>query len=126
MAKQADQGVGDQLSQRRGDAMSFYQIIRQAIIEKQVIIAMYDGRKRIMCPHVIGTNKEGREQALCYQFAGESKSRPIEPDGSPNNWRCIDIAKLSSVTVTDGEWHTAPNHSRPQTCVADVDVEVQF
>jgi len=106
--------------------MNPYQIIRQAIIDKKVIVAVYDGLERIMCPHVIGTNKQGREQALCYQFEGESKSRAIEPDGSPVNWRCIDIAKLSSVTARDGEWHSAPNHSRPQTCVANIDVEVQL
>ena len=106
--------------------MNPYQIIRQAIIDRRIIVALYKSRERVMCPHVIGTNKQGREQALCYQFAGESESRAIEPDGSPNNWRCIDIAKLSSVTTTEGEWHTAPNYSRPQTCVVNIDVEVQF
>ena len=106
--------------------MNPYQIIRQAILDKTIIVAVYDGLERIMCPHVIGTNKQGREQALCYQFAGDSRSRPIEPDGSPVNWRCIDIAKLGSVNTTTGPWHTAPNHSRPQTCVANIDVEVQF
>lgn len=106
--------------------MNFYQVIRQAILDKKIIVAIYDGLERIMCPDVIGTNKQGRQQALCYQFAGESRSRPIEPDGSPNNWGCIDLAKLSGVTVMDGDWHTAPNHSRPQTCVAYIDVEVQF
>lgn len=106
--------------------MNPYQTIRQAIIDKQIIVAMYDGLERIMCPHVIGKNKQGREQALCYQFAGESRSRPIEPDGSPVNWRCIDISKIASVRAIEGEWHTAPNHSRPQTCVAFIDVEVEF
>ncbi len=106
--------------------MNAYQIIRQAIINKKVVVATYDGLERIMCPHVIGTNKQGREQALCYQFAGESRSRPIEPDGSPVNWRCVEIAKLTNVSATDGDWHTAPNHSRPQTCVADIDVEVEI
>ena len=104
----------------------YYQIIRQAIIEKKIIVAMYDGLERIMCPHVIGTNRQGRPQALSYQFDGQSSSRPIQPDGSPVNWRCIDLSKLTSVEAIEGEWHTAPNHSRPQTCVANIDVEVQF
>jgi hypothetical protein len=80
----------------------------------------------VMCPHVLGLNKQGIQQALCYQFAGESKSRPIMPDGSPDNWRCIEIAKFLDVEIFDGPWHTAPNHSRPQTCVFRIDVEVQF
>lgn len=33
---------------------------------------------------------------------------------------------LSDVSVEDGAWHTAPNHSREQTCVDEIDVEVQF
>jgi hypothetical protein len=65
--------------------MDAYGIIRQAIIDQKTIVATYKGLERIMCPHVIGTNKQGRQQALCYQFGGESQSRPIEPDGSPTN-----------------------------------------
>jgi hypothetical protein len=78
-----------------------------------------------MCPHVLGT-KNGKTQALFYQFGGESNSRPIQPDGSPDNWRCIELAKLSNVSIIEGIWHTAPNHSRPQTCVGDVDVAVDY
>jgi hypothetical protein len=104
--------------------MAAYDVVRQAIVDKRIIKATYNGHERIMCPHVIGLNKQGRQQALCYQFAGESTSRPIEPDGSPVNWRCIEIAKLSDVVAVVGEWHTAPNHSRPQTCVATIDYEV--
>ena len=106
--------------------MTVYEIVRQAIIDKKILVATYGGLERIMCPHVIGTNKLGKQQALCYQFDGESNSRPIEADGSPVNWRCVEIAKLTDVRTRDGAWHTAPNHSRPQTCVANVDVEVQF
>jgi hypothetical protein len=104
--------------------MTPYQIIRQAILDKKTIVATYSNLERIMCPHVIGLNKRGQEQALFYQYAGDSASRPIEPDGSPVNWRCIEISKLSNISVRDGSWHTAPNHSRPQTCVAQIDVEV--
>ena len=102
-----------------------YQIVRQAIIEKKQIHATYSGLHREMCPHVIGT-KYGKQQALFYQFGGESSSRPIQPDGSKENWRCIEIAKLSNVRIVDGAWHTAPDHSRPQTCVGEIDVEVEF
>jgi hypothetical protein len=103
-----------------------YALIRQAILEKKAIYATYSGLHREMCPHVIGT-KNGKPQALFYQYGGESSSRPIQPDGSPDNWRCIEIAKLSNVQIADvGIWHTAPDHSRPQTCVGDVDVAVAY
>jgi hypothetical protein len=103
-----------------------YGLIRQAIIERKNIHALYNGQYREMCPHVIGLNRRDAQQALFYQFGGQSNSRPIQPDGSPENWRCIEIAKLSEVEVIDGAWHTAPNHSRPQTCVSNIDVEVEF
>ena len=102
-----------------------YSLIRQAIIDKQHVIGSYDGHYREMCPHVIGRNKEGRRQALFYQFAGTSKSG-LGPDGSGRNWRCIPVDDLLDVTVRPGEWHSAPTHSRPQTCVAYVDIEVRF
>lgn len=106
--------------------MNVYDLVRQAILQKKIVHATYDGLRREMCPHVIGLNRRGYQQALFYQFGGESRSRPIEPDGSPANWRCVEIAKLSDVQLFDGPWHTAPNHSRPQTCVYQVDVAVGF
>jgi len=104
-------------------ASATYQVVRDAIINKQIITATYNGHTRFMCPHAIGLGPTGREQALFYQFGGTSSSG-ISPPGSPNNWRCIPIAGLSNVKVSNGPWHTAPNHSRPQTCVRSVDVEV--
>jgi hypothetical protein len=102
-----------------------YQIVRQAIVERKAISAMYKGRYREMCPHVLGS-KFGKPQGLFYQFGGASNSRPIQPDGSPDNWRCLEIALLSNVTLLDSAWHTAPNHSRPQTCVGEVDVAISY
>ena len=57
---------------------SVYDLIRQAIIEKKQVVAIYNGHQREMCPHVIGT-KNGRQKALFYQFGGTSSSRPIVP-----------------------------------------------
>jgi hypothetical protein len=99
-----------------------YEIVRDAIVNRKIVTATYRGKKRVLCPHVIGT-KNGRRQALFYQFAGESSSG-LGPDGDPENWRCMFLDELSAVTAEVGDWHTAPNHSRPQTCVGQIDVEV--
>jgi hypothetical protein len=101
-----------------------YQMIRQAIIDKDIVVATYHGHVREMCPHVIGT-KRGRAQALFYQFSGSS-TIALAPDGSPSNWRCVIVDELTEVSVrkSTGEWHTASNYSRPQTCVDRIDVEV--
>ena len=98
-----------------------YSIIRKAIINREQVIATYDGYECEMCPHVLGT-KNGRQQALFYQFGGGSK-RGLRALRSTDNWRCIPIDGLQDVRTKKGKWHTAP-HSRPQTCVDAVDVEV--
>lgn len=101
-----------------------YDLIAEAIKNKKQVIAMYKGKLREMCPHVLG-RKNGKEQALFYQFGGESSSSIIIP-GSESNWRCIQLDGLTNVSLRDGDWHTADNHSRNQTCVDDIDFEVSF
>jgi hypothetical protein len=102
-----------------------YRIIRQAIVDKHVVVASYRGYVREVCPHVIGT-KSGHGQALLYQFAGGSKSG-LKPDGSPDNWRCVHVEELSDVSIKKSgrEWHTASNYSAMQTCVHEIDVKVE-
>jgi hypothetical protein len=102
-----------------------YALIRNAILNKQVVTASVHGHQRVMCPHTLGLAKDGSEQGLFYQFAGESKSRPIQPSGSPANWRCISIDDLQDVSVAAGDWHTCDVHGPVQTCVAKIDVEYQ-
>ena len=93
-----------------------YDLVRRAIEMRQQVLATYRGYYREMCPHSIGVNKLGEQQALFYQFAGDSGSG-LGPPGSPDKWRCLRIDELSDVALRDGEWHTAPGHTRPQTCV---------
>lgn len=102
-----------------------YALVRQAIIDKHQVVGTYHNHRREMCPHVIGVSRKGRRQALFYQFGGASESG-LGPDGSRFNWRCIPLDDLMDVIVRPGDWHTAPNHTRPQTCVFRVDVEVSF
>ena len=104
--------------------VNIYSIIRRAIVNKEQVIATYNGHLREMCPHVLG-KKGGRDQALFYQFGGASSSG-LGPAGSADNWRCIQVDKLTNVTTRKGPWYTAPNHSRPQTCVDQIDVEVTY
>jgi hypothetical protein len=104
---------------------SNYLLVRQAIQDRRSIVAVYQGHMRFMSPHVIG-RKNSREQALFYQFGGTSSSK-LEPLGSPSNWRCIPIGLMTDLKVMDStEWATGPNHSRPQTCVGEIDLEVTY
>ncbi len=100
-----------------------YNLVKQAIEEKKQIHAVYKGKNRKLCPHVIGLNKGGEEQAQCYQFEGGSNSGSIT-SGSDQNWRCLLIKNLSEVTIHEGEWYTANNYSPDDKCVSKVDLSV--
>jgi hypothetical protein len=101
-----------------------YRLVRIAVTGKRPIRAMYDGRERRLCPHRLGRNHEGQMRVLCYQYGGESRSG-LQAADPPANWRCIAIEKLSKVMLLDEAWHTAPNYSHYQTCVAEVDVDTE-
>jgi hypothetical protein len=99
-------------------------MVRLAVVNKRPIRAVYHNRERWFCPHRLGRNHEGQTRVLCYQYRGESVSG-LQAAGSPANWRCLALEKLSGVELLEDAWYTAPNHSRPQTCVAEVDVDAE-
>lgn len=100
-----------------------YLVIRRAMENMQNIVTEYQGKRRELSPHTLGL-KDGREKVLSYQFGGESSSG-LAPRNSASNWRCMFVAEMESVKISEQrEWHTAPSHTRPQTCIDDVDIEV--
>jgi hypothetical protein len=101
-----------------------YELVWNAVANKQPMEATYDGRHRLLCPHRLGRNKEGRLRVLCYQYGGESQTG-LRASGSIANWRCVALEKLSRVKLVEGHWHTAPNHSRPGSCVAEADIDAE-
>jgi hypothetical protein len=105
--------------------MTKYETIRTAILNGQNIEADYKGYHRVMTPHTLGY-KSGEEQCLCYQFAGESSSASVFPKNAPSNWRCMSLSELENVIAVGGDLHTCNIHSKKQTCVDDVDVEMSF
>lgn len=101
--------------------MDVYEILRSAILNKQQVFCQYDGHPREMCPHAIGT-KNGESHVLSYQFGGSSKSG-LPPGGQ---WRCMVVSGISAAVAQEGQWHTGDSHTRPQTCVDNIDVEVAY
>src|SRR5215472_17079940 len=95
-----------------------YRLVWTAIANKKPIEAIYDKRLRLFCPHRLGRNRAGELRVLCYQYGGESESG-LEAVGSPANWRCTALEKFSRVKLLEDAWRTAPNHSRPASCVID-------
>jgi hypothetical protein len=68
--------------------------------------------------------RKGSSERFAISTAEESESG-LQPPGSPENWRCIALDKLSGVKLLDGAWQTAPNHSRPASCVVEADVDAE-
>jgi len=97
--------------------------IRSAIVHRRPITALYRGRRRLLCPHLLGWSKRRRLQVLCYQYGGDSESG-LQPAGASDNWRCLAVENLSQIELLDGPWQTAENHSRPQNCIDEVELDV--
>ncbi len=101
-----------------------YGLVWTAVASKRPIEAIYQDRHRLFCPHRLGRNREGQLRVLCYQTGGESQSG-LDRVGSPANWRCVALEKLSRVRLLSDGWRTAPNHLRPSTCVAEADIDAE-
>jgi hypothetical protein len=94
-----------------------YTVFRNAILAEQQVTCTYSGHRRELCPHIIGTNKEGGEAVLAWQFGGESSGRLPQ-------WRCLKLANVSNARARDGRWHEGGSHSTTQTCVTNIDLDI--
>lgn len=105
-------------------AEDIYRLVWTAVASKRPVEAFYREYPRLLCPRRLGRNREGQVRVLCYQYGGESESG-LQAAGSPANWRCLALEKLSRVRLVEDAWHTAPNHSRPASCVIDADIDAE-
>jgi hypothetical protein len=96
-----------------------YTLFRNAILSEQQIVCSYDGRDRELCPHIIGTNRSGEEVVLAWQFAGDS-SGPLP------QWRCLRLAHVRDAHTRTGRWHEGGSHKSAQTCVSDIDLDINI
>jgi hypothetical protein len=99
---------------------SKYELIRNAVVERDCVSAWYQGKLRLFSPVVLGT-KAGEPHVLAYQFGGTSR-QPLGPDGSPRNWRCLRVSELTEVNLVPGVWHTTGRRKGAQNCIDQVDV----
>jgi hypothetical protein len=97
-----------------------HRLVCAAAVQHRPIAGLYDGKHRLLCPHVVGYNQPGEQLVFCYQFGGETNSGP-RPEGGKGIWRCLTLKKLSQVRLLDDAWQTEP-HAR-QHCVEHVEVD---
>jgi len=105
--------------------MSTYDLIRKAALNLDSISARFEGHVRLFSPHVLGT-KHGEWQVLGYQFAGTSP-KALGPQGSPLNWRCFPIEKLTDVTLVAGTWRSPSQFgTHHEHCIDVIDVSARI
>ena len=96
-----------------------YTLFRNAILSERQVVCTYDDHYRELCPHIIGTSKRGEETVLAWQFAGESSGRLPQ-------WRCLKLANVRNARARDGRWHEGSSHRAPQTCVSNIDLDINI
>jgi hypothetical protein len=94
-----------------------YAVFRNAILSEKQVVCHYEGRPRELCPHIIGTNRNGEEVVLAWQFGGESSGRLPQ-------WRCLRLAGVRDARMRDGRWHAGGSHKTTQSCVSTIDLDV--
>jgi hypothetical protein len=101
----------------RSDA---FELVKQAILEKKVILAVYHERQRELCPHVLGW-KTNREHALFFQVGGDS----VKGLASTGSWRCLNLDGLTEVESQEGAFVTGPSYyDNPQKCVDKIEAQI--
>jgi hypothetical protein len=90
---------------------------------KRPLRASYDGKLRLLCPHMLGRNREGQVRILCFQIGGESASGLQRREGH-GDWRCLALEKFSSVALAEAAWQTAGSSLRRPKCIDQIDLEV--
>src|ERR1700743_51439 len=96
-----------------------YALFRNAILAEQQVTCVYEGRKRELCPHIIGTNKRGEEVVLAWQFAGESS-------GQLPQCRGLRLVHVRDAWARKGPWYASGSHKAEQKCVVDVDLDINI
>ena len=107
-------------SAREQSTDEIYRLVRAAAVQHRPITALYDGTRRLLCPHVVGYNRPGDWRVFCYQYGGETKDGPLPVSGG-GIWRCLALIKLSSVECVTGPWRTEPH--APQRCGEHIEVD---
>lgn len=99
-----------------------YTLLVKAASGKQPVMAVYDDLPSLLCPHVLGRDRQGRLRALCYQSGGGSGSGLNQESDGVGGWRCLAVEKLSHVAPASGAWRSQPRSSR-QHCVERIDFD---
>jgi hypothetical protein len=102
------------------DPAATYRLLAWAIENRIPLTCLYGGQQREICPIILGLGPGGEEVLLAYQTGGASSGGPLRRP----EWKCLRVAKLRRVETAEGEWLAGASHSQRQSCVRDVDYDV--
>jgi hypothetical protein len=98
-------------------------MIRAAIGEKASLRVIYAGGVRLLCPYMLGRNRDGQVRILCLQIGGESASGLLRQDGR-GDWRCLALEKFTSVERAEAVWQKAPSSLRRPNCIDQIELAI--
>ena len=55
-------------------------LVFTAVRDRRPIAAIYDGARRLLCPHVLGYNQAGEYRVFCYQYGGAEAGPSRRPE----------------------------------------------
>ena len=102
------------------DPAATYLALAWAIENRVPLSCQYQGQPREICPIILGLGPKREEMVLAWQVGGETSDGPI----SRPEWKCMRVTGLSEIGIADVEWRTGARHSQRQSCVTDVDYDV--
>ena len=94
-----------------------YQIIRQAIVDRQCASALYEDYVRVFCPGTISKDELGTEVVVAFQYGGGYHG------GLPlgGKWCCFRVSDIDLISITGDAWRMGTS-GRRISWVTDVDV----
>jgi hypothetical protein len=101
--------------------------LETAVRQRRPVRLSYHGLQRLICPHALGWNKDGRPMLLGYQTGGQTTTGALPADPR-RRWRCLFVDEVDQVDAADpaSAWETADNYnwSHPFNAIDDVTVAI--
>jgi hypothetical protein len=99
-----------------------WSVLEQALLQRRPVAVRYQGKDRVLCPHVLGY-KNGRPRVLAYQ-AGGATSKGRLPDDPRQRWRSLLVDEVEDPRLVDGPWESADNFSTSTNGIDEVAIAI--
>jgi hypothetical protein len=107
--------------QREERILRTCQLLREAIGQRQPVMAFHNDCLITFCPHLLGQRPDG-PYVLAFVVTAEL-ALAAERLRSPRRWRWLAAADLRGATPGLGPWLSSPRHTRPR--LEDFPAEVE-